>query len=110
MAFNTPETIGNDPFQAGEAYGFNGAISDLAVFHQALNQNQLTAMYNAALGVPAGPTVAVVNGSVQITWQFGTLVQSTNMQGPWTAVPGATSPYTVPAGSPPNSFYRVLLY
>jgi len=110
MALVAPETIGNNPTQPGGAYGFNGAISDLAVYSQALTQDQLTAMYNAALGVPPEPTAAEVNGSVQITWPLGTLMQSTNVHGPWTTVPGATSPYTVPPGSPLNNFYRVLLY
>jgi hypothetical protein len=110
MAFNIPETIGNNPNQPSGAYGFDGVISDMAVFNQVLTQNQLTAMYNAALGVSPGPTAALVGGSVQITWPLGTLMQSTNVRGPWTAVPGATSPYTVPPGSPPSNFYRVLLY
>lgn len=110
MAFNTPETIGNNPSQPGGAYGFDGVISDMAVFNQVLSQNQLTAMYNAALGIPPGPSIALVGTSVQITWPLGTLVQSTSLHGPWTAVPSATSPYTVPPSSPPSTYYRVLLY
>ena len=51
MAFNTPETIGNNPTVAGGANGFNGTISDMAVFNRALTTNQLLALYNAALGV-----------------------------------------------------------
>jgi hypothetical protein len=108
MSFDTPETIGNNTSVAGGADGLNGTIANMAIFNQALTQVQLTAMYNAALGVPPGPSIALVNGSVQISWPLGTLVQSTNLQGPWTVVPNATSPYTVPAGAP-NGFYRVWL-
>jgi hypothetical protein len=110
MAFSTPETIGNNPAVVGATEGFNGAIGDMAVFNYNLSQDQLTGLYNAALGVPPGLTFTVVNGTFQITWPLGTLVQSANLQGPWVAVPGATSPYTVPTGSAAHQYYRLLLY
>jgi hypothetical protein len=42
----------------------------------------------------------------QLNWTIGTLQSSTNLAGPYTAVPGATSPYTMPM-SGPRQFYRI---
>jgi hypothetical protein len=109
MAFNTPETIGNNPTVPGGAQGFNGTISDMAVFNQALTSNQLVTLYNAALGIlpPVNLQIALVGTQVQLTWPMGSLLQATSLNGPWTTNYLAASPYTVaPTGS---MFYRVVV-
>jgi hypothetical protein len=111
MAFASPETVGNNPNQAGGAYGFSGVISDLAVFNYALNQDQLQTLYNAALGVlpPVSLQIISSGNNVQLTWgTLGLLEEATNVQGPWTTNVLATSPYTVPATNS-HKFYRVLV-
>jgi hypothetical protein len=47
-------------------------------------------------------------GNLRLTWPQGTLMQSPTLSGPWSAVSGISTPFTV---SPTNSsmFYRVLL-
>jgi hypothetical protein len=49
------------------------------------------------------------NGQIQLQWPQGTLMKATNLvNGTWSAVPNAGSPYTtLPAG--PGMFYRVNL-
>ncbi|HZM04062.1 MAG TPA: immunoglobulin domain-containing protein [Candidatus Saccharimonadales bacterium] len=110
MPFNNPEYIGSDP--NGGSFGsqnFNGTISDVAVFNQTMSSDQLTTLYNAALGVlpPLNLQIGLVGTNVQITWPIGNLLQATKVNGPWTTNTLATSPYTVaPAGS---MFYRVVV-
>lgn len=56
------------------------------------------------------PTVSIqpVGGDLQISWTYGTLLQATDLAGPWTTVEAA-SPFTVtPAANVPQVFYRVL--
>ena len=42
----------------------------------------------------------------QINWTLGTLLSSTNVAGPYTPVPGATSPFTMPLNGK-YQFYRI---
>jgi hypothetical protein len=54
---------------------------------------------------PINITFSRSGSSLQLTWPYGTLLQTTNVTGPWT-VNGNVSPYTVtPTG--PHMFYRV---
>lgn len=110
MALNSPETIGNNPNVAAGADGFNGLLSDFAVFKQALTTNQLEALYNAGLGnvPPVNPQISLVGTNAQISWSMGTLLQSTNISGPWTPNTLATSPFTIaPTGG--SMFYQVVV-
>jgi hypothetical protein len=112
MAFNSPETVGNNPNQAGGAYGFNGMVSDLAVFNYLLSQDQLQTFYNAALGVlpPANLQITLSGHDVQLSWgALGLLEEATDVRGPWTTNTLATSPYTVGATNS-SKFYRVLVH
>jgi len=55
--------------------------------------------------VPINMTVSRSGSGLQLTWPYGTLLQATNVTGPWT-VNGNASPYSVtPTG--PQMFYRV---
>jgi hypothetical protein len=111
MPFNNAEYIGSDP--NGSPFGgenFTGSIAAVAVFKQTLSSNQLQTLYNAALGVlpPVNLQIASVGPNVQITWPMGSLLQATNLSGPWTTNYLATSPYNVvPTGG--SMFYRVVV-
>jgi hypothetical protein len=112
MSFNTPQTIGNNPNVSGGAQGFNGTLADMAVFNQALSSNQVQTLYNAALGIlpPLNLQITTVGTNVQITWPMGSLLQSTNVNGPWTTNYLASSPFTVaPIGSGGSMFYRAVV-
>jgi hypothetical protein len=74
------------------------AVADAAIFNQALTPAQIQGVYN---GIPVqGPQTIIITHSganVVLNWQSGTLLQSTNLLGPWTTNSAATSGYTIPA-------------
>jgi hypothetical protein len=51
-------------------------------------------------------TMTGSSSSSQIHWTLGTLLSSTNVAGPYTPVPGATSPFTMPLTGT-SQFYRI---
>jgi len=55
---------------------------------------------------PGTPTISSSGGVITITWDAGVLQQADDVLGPYTDVPGATSPWPV-GGSDPQKFYRV---
>ncbi len=55
--------------------------------------------------VPINVTYSRSGSSLQLTWLYGTLLQATNVTGPWT-VSGKASPFTVTTTGP-QMFYRV---
>jgi hypothetical protein len=69
---------------------------------------------------PAGTTTVTINpvlnvtlsshfanGSITLSWPTGTLVSSTNVDGPWDVVIGAAPPSYTPAITGPQQFFRV---
>ncbi len=101
-------TIGTDTYSA-VARSFNGVMDEVAIFNYTPTPAQLQQLYadgsllsQVQLGFQtAGP-------NFKLTWPQGTLLQATNVTGPWSRASAAASPCTViPAG--PAMFYRVLL-
>jgi len=85
--------------------GANVYMSDAAIFTNALSSNAIYQIYLAA----ANQLITYTNsaGNLVLSWPQGTLLSSTNIQGPYTIVPGSpSSPYTVPK-TVPRQFYRV---
>ena len=102
--------IGDDAVGSNGGRTFPGSIADVSVFLTALSSNQITALYDAGLKItPPAPTLSVArstSGNLTLTWSQGTLLQSTNVLGPW-STSTATSPLTVsPTG--PQMFYRAV--
>jgi hypothetical protein len=64
----------------------------------------------AIIKIAAGPELLsfenISAGQIQLNWSYGILQNSTNVAGPFNDVPGVSSPYTIPTGSP-QEFYRV---
>jgi Concanavalin A-like lectin/glucanases superfamily len=86
---------------------FPGDIDEVAVFAHSLSEIQLKNLFSKALGAP--PIVTLTNSwngsQLTLSWPQGTLLEATNLTGPWTTNP-AVSPYTVtPTGA--RKFYRV---
>ncbi len=85
---------------------FEGVIDEVAVFKGALPGSAITNLFN---GITAPPSVTLsiqkIVGGLQLNWPQGTLLESTNVLGPWTTN-SATSPYTIsnPTG---NKYFRV---
>jgi hypothetical protein len=70
---------------------FTGTLYDVRIYNYALSQAEVGTIG----GVPPVPLTFQSFGDNQLvfTWPYGTLVESTNVLGPWTTVT-ATSPYT----------------
>jgi hypothetical protein len=107
--FGVAYHIGDDKYgnYVGERT-FPGSIADVSVYLSALSSSQLTALYNAGVGIGQPVTLYIVPsgaGSNTLYWSQGTLLQSTNVVGPWTTNTAA-SPYIF---APTNSmmFFRV---
>jgi Concanavalin A-like lectin/glucanases superfamily len=110
-AFSGTVRIGSDSLNSG-VRNFNGGICQVAIFKSSLNQNQINQLYNGATGVLPNPlaanlTIGNLNGNTQLKWSAGTLLEATNLAGPWTTNPAA-SPLTMPATTA-QKFYRVRL-
>jgi hypothetical protein len=90
---------------ADGSFFFEGSIDEVALYASALDPAIIMAHY--ALGTR--PTlVATLSGSdVVLTWTTGRVLQQADtLAGPWTAVTGATSPWTVKPEA--KKFYRLL--
>lgn len=93
--------IGGSP-DYGTARLMAGSIAQAAVFTHALSSAQVLALYQAATNIPnIKLSIAPAGvGNLMLTWWRGTLLQSTNLAGPWTTNT-ATSPYKIaPTNSP----------
>lgn len=107
-----PAPIGFDWAIGGRAGGgrnFTGNIDEVAIYDYALTGLQVAShYYYAKNGVKLDPriVIGISGGNITLTWPAGTLQQADQLTGPWTNVPGATSPLTTPA-SGAQKFYRL---
>jgi hypothetical protein len=70
---------------------FTGNLYDVRIYNSAVAQPQIRRL--AALTPPSPVGQLVGSNQLVLTWTWGTLVQATNLLGPWTQV-AAASPYT----------------
>jgi hypothetical protein len=96
-------------------------IDDMGIWRRALSQVEAQQMYMVGQTYGRtfdayGPVVLTLvppsanNGqSIELIWQAGTLVQSTNVTGPYTPVSGAGAPYYKVTPGAGSKFYRVQL-
>lgn len=82
---------------------FGGALSQAAFFTNALSAQQIQSLYVSSVTTPT-INISQSGGTVMISYT-GTLLSSTNVLGPYSAVQGASSPYTVPTTGA-QMFYR----
>lgn len=84
-------------------------LSDVAIFNKSFTAAQVQGLYNGTyvLG-PQTITITPAGKDVTLSWQAGTLLQSTNILGPWTTNSTAVSPYTVPATNK-ATFFKLLV-
>ncbi|MDR3459725.1 MAG: Ig-like domain-containing protein [Verrucomicrobiae bacterium] len=82
-------------------------IANAAVFAQSLNAAQVNGIYNGQW-IPGAQTIAITRSgsNVILNWQTGTLLESTNLLGPWTTNSAAVPGYTVPATNS-TKFFRL---
>jgi hypothetical protein len=105
-------TIGQDPTGAYFSAGA-GNLSDFSIWRRALSGNEVRTIYAAGVSnhvsvasLPLSIAASVSGGQLKLVWTVGVLQEASNVTGPWTTVPGATTPvYTVPATGA-REFYR----
>ncbi|MGA2853886.1 MAG: LamG-like jellyroll fold domain-containing protein, partial [Verrucomicrobiota bacterium] len=100
----------------GNAFGnyYSGEIYGVQIYDTALSADQVNASLVSPVTVPptfSGP-IAITSGpsgsQLVLKWPYGTLLQATNVAGPWTPVAGAVSPYTNLINmTAPNMFYKL---
>jgi hypothetical protein len=103
--------IGGKDNGTGISFGnyFTGEIFDVRVYNYALSQAQLGGIVPGLTPTLTKQIIPGVNGNnggqLVLSWPFGTLLQSTNVTGPWTPT-GGTSPYTnIINAAVPDLFY-----
>jgi hypothetical protein len=98
--------IGGSP-DYGTARLFPGSIAHAAFFAQALSVAQVLSLYQAgSTAPPVTLTIAPAGaGNLTISWLAGTLLQSTNVTGPWTTNPAVSPCLVTPANS--QIFFKV---
>jgi hypothetical protein len=108
QAFTGNGTIGTDTY-ASAARVFNGVMDEVAVFNYALTPAQIQRLYDNGYQLPQVQVgLQPAGAGLNLNWPQGTLFQSTNLSGPWSAITNAASPFAV---TPTNAagFFRVLL-
>lgn len=87
---------------------WTGPIANVMVFNQALSPTQINSLYTGVASTPITLTISpVTNNQLTVTWSGGTLLESTNVLGPWAAVPGAANGSYTTKPSNNVEFYRV---
>jgi hypothetical protein len=82
-----------------------GYLADVRVYNYALSPPQVQTLFNPAYVPSVTLGLQYTNGSLTLNWPNGTLLQATNLTGPW-ITNSAPSPLTVtPTGA--RMFYRV---
>ena len=108
QAFAGTGTIGTDTYSSA-ARVFNGVMDEVAVFNEALTPTQVEQLYENGHELPQVQIGLQMSGAnLTLSWPQGTLLQATNLAGPWSALANAVSTFSV---SPTNSamFFRILL-
>jgi hypothetical protein len=82
---------------------FNGLIDEVAIYNHALSAARIQAHYAASV---QPLKIALVTGTPVLTWAIGVLQEADSVDGPYTDVSGASSPYSPPVGGP-GKFYRL---
>lgn len=85
--------------------GFSGTMDDVAFYNKALTLQQVQNHYAATVRL----TIVKSGNNVILSWPFGTLQSATTLNGTYTDMPAAVSPYSEAIGSGPK-YYRVKAY
>lgn len=97
-ASTSPWAVGSRGDSRAEA--FFGTIDEPAIYGTALSAARIAAHYSAGLAVGVGTSLSIVkngDGSVTVTYT-GVLESAKDLSG-FLTVPGAVSPYTIPANA-----------
>jgi len=112
---------GNGIFLGQDPTGFYGVIAaydvdDVGIWRRALNNYDALSIYNAAQNAhesfdvygPVKVNASMVGSNFDVSWQAGTLLQATNVTGPYSPVAGAVAPFYRTTATGTARFFRVL--
>jgi hypothetical protein len=111
-----PTNIGQDSTAAYPEEG-SADIDDMGVWTRTLSAYEAFSIYSVGQNFAKsfdsyGPVTLTIQSTptgIQLIWAAGTLLQADSLSGPWTAVPGAVSPYYKTTTGASKKFYRVQL-
>jgi hypothetical protein len=109
QSFTGNSYIGWDTQGGSTGRRWTGTVGPVMVFNQALSPVAINALY---LGVPASATLTIAPAAghnLTVTWPGGTLLEATNVTGPWTPTSGATNGVYTVMPLPALKFYKVQL-
>jgi len=110
-------TFGTEDRTPGNNYGnngyYNGKLYGVRIYNVALTDPQQASLFippplpKPAFSVKPAVTTGPSGKQIVLTWSYGTLLQATNIAGPWTTN-SATPPYTnILNTSVPNLFFKL---
>jgi hypothetical protein len=102
-------TLGGKDSAAGNSFGsfFTGELYGVKIYNTALSEAQVNSFLLSRTPSFSGPPVMSGHKFV-LSWSTsGTLLQSTNVGGPYVPVPGATSPFTNDVTTNSQMFYKL---
>jgi hypothetical protein len=113
LSYGNLTTIGQDPNGSYGSATFD--MDDVGIWRRALTAYEAASIYGAAQAsgssfdtvAPVKVYVNQVGGYVDVSWQAGTLLQSTTVNGTYTPVSGATAPFHRITPSASQMFFRV---
>jgi hypothetical protein len=79
----------------GRSRIFYGDMANVAIFTNALSAAEIEGLYSGQVSI----NITRSGSNVTLTWPMGTLLESPNVNGPWTTNTAATSPYIINASS-----------
>jgi hypothetical protein len=100
--------FGGGATEGNGTYFFEGDVDEPAIYNKVLTQEQIILHYLAGAATPKPLVISIARqgANLVVSWEAGLLESASNVLGPWTAVPAATSPYTV-APVQKSAFYRL---
>lgn len=81
---------------------FSGILDDAAFYNKALTLEQVQSHHATAIRL----AVRRAADNIKLSWPYGTLQEASSVNGSFTDLPAATSPYTNSIGAA-DKFYRV---
>ena len=106
VAVDAQWAIGHNGEGGGEV--FAGGVDEVAIYGKALSAAQIKAHYDAATATAAAPVLVWTRGAngTTLTWTSGTLQSAGTINGTFSDVAGAASPFAVTVSSA-TKFYRL---
>jgi hypothetical protein len=110
-------TFGTEDRTPGNNYGnngyYNGKLYGVRIYNVGFNEAQVNSLFAPpprpapAFSVKPAVTTGLNGKQFVLTWTYGTLLQATNIAGPWTTNTAATQPYTVIISNAPAMFFKL---